>query len=330
MKFPLLYLLALLSWQPLHAQSVYSADPLVHTYSIVAYDEKTGEMGAAVQSHWFSTGTIVIWGRAGVGVVATQSFVNPAFGPQGLALMATGISPEDVVRTLIQADSNRAVRQLGVLNAQGLAAAFTGKDCIEEAGHLVGKHYAVQANLMLNDKVWPAMAQAFEQNPDLPLAERMVAALVAAEATGGDIRGSQSAALLIVGPENTGQPWVDRRIDLRVDDHENPIAELQRLLRVHRAYEHMNRGDLAMENNKIEEAMQEYSAAEAMFPDNLEMQYWRAVTLANIGKLEEALPLFARVFRQNENWRVLTPRLTRNGMLTVRAADLERILSAGR
>lgn len=286
-------------------------------------------MGAAVQSHWFSTGTIVLWGQPGVGVVATQSFVNPAYGPQGLSMMAAGLSPQDVIRVLTQADSARDVRQLGVLNAQGRAAAYTGSQCIEEAGHLVGEHFAVQANLMTNERVWPAMAKAFEMNAGLPLAERMVAALTAAEAAGGDIRGSQSAALLVVSPEDTGRPWIDRRIDLRVDDSPDPIAELQRLLRVHRAYEYMNRGDLAIEKGEIEEAMNAYSSAEKLFPDNLEMKYWRAVTLSNIGRIDEALPLFEFVFKKDSNWRILTPRLTRNGLLDVSPEVLQRILKAG-
>lgn len=329
MSSRLLSLLLVCLGHYLSAQSFYGSEPLVHTYSIVAYDEETGEMGAAVQSHWFSTGTIVLWGQPGVGVVATQSFVNPAYGPQGLSMMAAGLSPQDVIRVLTQADSARDVRQLGVLNAQGRAAAYTGSQCIEEAGHLVGEHFAVQANLMTNERVWPAMAKAFEMNAGLPLAERMVAALTAAEAAGGDIRGSQSAALLVVSPEDTGRPWIDRRIDLRVDDSPDPIAELQRLLRVHRAYEYMNRGDLAIEKGEIEEAMNAYSSAEKLFPDNLEMKYWRAVTLSNIGRIDEALPLFEFVFKKDSNWRILTPRLTRNGLLDVSPEVLQRILKAG-
>lgn len=311
----------------LFAQGFYGDQPLAHTYSIVAYDEETGDMGVAVQSHWFSTGTIVTWGEAGVGVVATQSFVNPAFGPEGLKLMAKGMSPKAVLEKMINVDEGKEVRQLALLNAKGQVAAFTGKNCIEAAGHREGNGYAVQANLMANDKVWPAMAEAFEENNNLPLAERMLVALEAAQEAGGDIRGKQSAALLVVSARSTGQPWVDRKVDLRIDDHPTPIKELGRLLKVHRAYEHMNRGDLAVEKGEIEKAMQEYSAAEKMFPENAEMKFWHAVTLANIGKLEEALPLFKEVFQKNKDWKVLTPRLLKNNLLQVDEKGLQRILS---
>lgn len=309
------------------AQQPFGNEPLAHTYSIVAIDHETGEMGVAVQSHWFSVGTLVTWGKAGVGVVATQSFVNPQFGPDGLKLMGLGFSAEEVVSLLTSKDDGRDVRQLAVLDKSGQAAAYTGSKCIEAAGHIVGDGYSVQANLMDNDQVWPAMSKAFEDSKGLPLAERMVAALAAAEAAGGDIRGKQSAALLVVGKEGTGKEWVDRKVDLRVDDHPTPILELKRLLKVHRAYEHMNKGDLAVEEGKIELAMEEYGAAEEMFPENEEMKYWHAITLANIGKMNEALPLFTEVFRKNKDWLKLTPRLTKNGLLTVDKSDLDKILN---
>ena len=308
-------------------QGFYGKHPLAHTYSIVAFDEKTGDMGVAVQSHWFSTGTIVTWGEAGVGVVATQSFVNPAFGPDGLKLMAKGISPSEALKQLIDPDEGKEVRQLALLNSKGQVAAFTGKNCIEAAGHRTGNGFSVQANLMANDKVWPAMAEAFEKSKSLPLAERMLAALEAAQGVGGDIRGKQSAALLVVAAKSTEQPWLDRKVDLRVDDHATPIKELGRLLKVHRAYEHMNRGDLAVEKGEVEKAMQEYSAAEKMFPENVEMKFWHAVTLTNIGKLEEALPLFKSVFQKNKDWKILTPRLLKNNLLQVDEKGLQRILS---
>ncbi len=315
---------------PMWGQGFYNKkQPLAHTYSIVAIDEETGEMGVAVQSHWFSTGTIVIWGEAGVGVVATQSFVNPAFGPEGLALMKEGLSPKEALDKMIGADEGRDVRQLALLNAKGEVAAHTGEKCIIAAGHRTGKGYSVQANLMDNERVWPAMAKAFEASKGKPLAERLLIAMEVAQEAGGDIRGKQSAALLVVAAENSGQSWVDRKVDLRVDDHKEPLKELRRLLNVHRAYEHMNAGDVAVEKGQIQKAMEEYSAAEAMFPDNLEMKFWHAVTLANIGKVNEALPLFKQVFKKGKNWLELTPRLTKNGLLTVNEADLKRILKAG-
>lgn len=309
------------------AQKPFGNEPLAHTYSIVAIDPETGEMGAAVQSNWFSVGTLVIWGEAGVGVVATQSFVNPAYGPEGLQLMGMGFSPEQAIQMLTGKDEGRAFRQVGMLNAKGQAASFTGEKCIEAAGHYVGQGYAAQANLMDNDKVWPAMAEAFEASKGQPLAERMLAALDAAQASGGDIRGKQSAAMIVVGARQAPQPWQGRLVDLRVDDHPEPLNELRRLLRVHRAYEHMNRGDLAVEAGDVEKARMEYSAAEAMFPDNLEMKYWHAIALANSGKLNEALPLFAEIFRKGANWRELTPRLMKNGLLTVDEKTLQLILA---
>ncbi|MEL6592675.1 MAG: DUF1028 domain-containing protein [Bacteroidota bacterium] len=307
------------------AQSPYGNEPLAHTYSIVARDPDTGEMGVAVQSHWFSVGSLVTWGEAGVGVVATQSFVNPAYGPNGLTLMRTGLNAEQSLAALLANDEAREVRQVAMLDAQGNVAAHTGANCIQAAGHIVGDNFSVQANLMENDKVWPAMAEAFEQ-AEGPLAERMLAALAAAQAVGGDIRGKQSAAILVVKGTSTGQVWADRSVDLRVEDHPTPVKELQRLLRVHRAYEHMNEGDLAIEAKDEARALKEYAAAEAMLPDNLEMQYWHAVSLVNIGKLDEALPMFQAIFRKDENWRELTPRLIPVGLLNVEEEELERIL----
>lgn len=308
------------------AQKTFYSEPLAHTYSIVARDPDTGEMGVAVQSHWFSVGSIVAWGEAGVGVIATQSFVNVSFGPRGLALLKRDKTAQQVVEALIASDEGRDVRQLAVLSANGSVDAYTGKNCIPDAGHYVGENFSVQANLMLNDKVWSAMTEAFESTEG-PLAERMIAALEAAQEVGGDIRGKQSASILIVRGESTGNVWEDRLVDLRVEDHKHPVKELKRLLKVHRAYEHMNDGDLAVEHGDMELAMNEYSAAEEMFPDNEEMKYWHAVTLVNNNRLDDALPLFATVFEKNENWKILTPRLIPVGLLKVNDKQLKKILS---
>ncbi len=307
------------------AQIYKSDSPFAHTYSIVAFDEKTGDMGVAVQSHWFAVGTSVTWGEAGVGVIATQSFVNPAFGPNGLALLKKGMAPQEVVDELIKGDEGREFRQLAVLDSKGRAASYTGKLCIQPAGNIVGKDFSVQANLMSNDRIWPAMAEAFK-NSKGPLAERMLVALEAAEKAGGDIRGKQSAALLVVRAKSTGKVWEDRLVDLRVDDNAAPLIELRRLLNVHRAYEHMNNGDLAVEKNDMDKAMKEYSSAMKMFPDNLEMKYWTAVALANKGNLKEALPMFREIFEKDKNWRDLTPRLLPNGLLKVTPDQLNEIL----
>jgi uncharacterized Ntn-hydrolase superfamily protein len=299
--------------------------PFAHTFSIVAYDRKTGEIGGAVQSHWFSVGTVVLWGEAGVGVVATQSFTNPAFGPEGLALLKEGMVPSAIVERMTNQDEGRDVRQLAVINARGEAAAFTGKKCVPNAGHVVGETFSAQANMMLTDKVWPAMAEAFRSAKG-DLAGRLLAALDAAQAAGGDFRGKQSAALLILSGNPSGKIWQDRKVDIRVDDHREPLKELRRLLKVHRAYERMNDADRELEAGRMESAMSHYSAAEKMFPRNEEMMFWHAATLASIGRFEEAVPLFHKVFAKNPNWRTFAPDLVRLGILKMDEKQLEMLL----
>jgi uncharacterized Ntn-hydrolase superfamily protein len=298
----------------------------VHTFSIVARDPNTGELGVAVQSHWFSVGPIVAWAEAGVGAVATQSFVDPSYGKLGLDLMRAGKSAPDALKSLTAGDEGREVRQVAMIDAQGRVDAWTGKNDIQAAGHIIGKNYSVQANLMLSDKVWPAMSTAFE-NTKGDLVERMLAALEAAQAVGGDIRGKQSAALIVVTGKPTGQSWKDRVFDLRVDDNPEPILELRRLVKLQRAYNHMNAGDLAVEHKDNEGALREYGAAEKLVPDNAEMIYWHAVALVNMGRLDESLPLFRRVFAMDPNWATLTPRLPKSGLLPNDAKVIERILS---
>jgi uncharacterized Ntn-hydrolase superfamily protein len=301
----------------------------VHTFSIVARDPATGELGVAVQSHWFSVGPIVPWAEAGVGAVATQSFVDPSYGKNGLELMRAGKSAPDTLKELLEKDQGREVRQVAMIDAQGRVDAWTGKDDIQAAGHIVGSNFSVQANLMLNDKVWPAMARAFESTKG-DLADRMLAALDAAQAVGGDIRGRQSAALIVVTGKPTGMAWKDRTFDLRVDDSPQPLVELRRLVRLQRAYNHMNAGDLAVEKKDNEGALREYGAAEKLVPNNAEMIYWHAVALVNMGRVEESLPLFRRVFAMDRNWITLTPRLPKSGLLPDDPKLIERIVSVGK
>ncbi len=286
----------------------------VHTYSIVARDPLTGELGVAVQSHWFSVGSIVPWAEAGVGAVATQSFVDPSYGKLGLDLMRAGRTAPDALKALLAGDDGREVRQVAMIDTQGRVLAHTGAKNIQAAGHTVGKDYSVQANLMLNDKVWPAMSRAFEASSG-DLAERMLAALDAAQAVGGDIRGKQSAAIIVVSGKPTGRAWADRIFDLRVDDNPEPLKELRRLVTLQRAYNHMNAGDLAVEKKDNAQALREYAAAAKLAPDNLEMVYWHAVALVNMERVDDALPLFRRVFASDKNWRTLTPRLPKSGLL---------------
>ena len=300
----------------------------VHTFSIVARDPNTGELGVAVQSHWFSVGSIVAWAEAGVGAVATQSFVDPSYGKNGLDMMRAGKSAPDTLKELLGKDEGREVRQVAMIDAQGRVEAWTGKNDIQAAGHIVGTNFSVQANLMLNDKVWPAMARAFE-NTKGDLAERMLAALDAAQAVGGDIRGRQSAAMVVVTGKPTGMAWKDRTFDLRVDDSPEPLQELRRLVKLQRAYNHMNAGDLAVEKKDNEGALREYSAAEKLVPNNAEMIYWHAVALVNMGRIDESLPLFRKVFAMDRNWVTLTPRLPKSGLLPDDPKIIDRIVSVG-
>lgn len=304
------------------------ADHFVSTYSIVARDPVTGEMGVAVQSHWFGVGTLVSWAEAGVGAIATQAFINPMLGQQGLELMKQGKNAKETLEELLAEDEGREFRQVAMLDINGNVSAWTGAKCVPEAGHITGPNFSVQANLMLHDTVWLAMAEAFQRSPGR-LADRMMTALEAAQEAGGDIRGKQSAAMVVVKKEATGQRWKDRLIDLRVDDHPTPLQELKRLLTLHEAYEHMNAGDQAIERDDTEGALREYQAAQELFPQNLEMKYWHAVALANAGRLDEALPIFQSVFIQDNNWKILTPRLLPLKILNVKEAELAQILAQG-
>ena len=297
----------------LFSQSISQSIP-VHTYSIVAFDQETGELGVAVQSHWFSVGFLVPWAKAGIGAVATQSFVKVDYGPNGLKLMEEGMSADAALQKLVSEDEGEAVRQVAMIDVKGNVAAHTGSKCIYAAGHQIGKNYSVQANLMENETVWPAMAKAFE-NTEGDLADKMMATLDAAEAEGGDIRGKQSAAMLIVTGEPTGVPWKDTVLDLRVEDHPKPLEELRRLIRINRAYRHANKGDHYLELEDIEKALAEYEMAAHYYPENPELSFWSAITLASKGQLDKALPIFRDVFNREPRLRKLTPRLVDSGLL---------------
>ena len=298
----------------------------VHTYSIVAFDKSTGELGVAVQSHWFSVGSVVPWVEAGVGAVATQSFVEPSYGPLGLELMRAGKSAEESLAALLKADKNEASRQVGMVDARGKAVAHTGKNCIPEAGHFIGDGFSCQANLMLKNTVWKAMARAFGTTKG-ELVDRLLAALEAAEQEGGDIRGKQSAAVIVVKGKSSGVWWKDRIYDLRVEDHPSPVPELKRLIRLNKAYNHMNKGDEFLTENKVAEAVKEYTKGMEIYPDNPEMIFWPAVTMASSGKVEESLPLFSKVFAMDPNWTVLLPRLPKVGQFPNDQKLIQKILA---
>lgn len=297
----------------------------VSTYSIVARDPATGELGVAVESHWFNVGVDVPWVEAGVGAVATQSFVEISYGPLGLALMRAGKSGPEALKALLAADEKREVRQVAMIDAQGRVAAHTGKNCIAEAGHMVGANFSAQANLMEKNTVWQAMATAFEQTKG-DLTDRLMAALEAAQREGGDIRGRQSAAIVVVTGKPTGIPWRDRIVDLRVNDSANPLEELKRLIVVNRAYQHMNRGDDCVTAKDFACAEREYGAAKALQPQNMEMVFWHAVALATTNRLEESLPLFRKVFAAEPQWREVVRRLPAAGQLAAASAARIRAL----
>lgn len=255
----------------------------------------------AVQSHWFSVGSIVPWAEAGVGAVATQSFAEPSYGFLGLALMRAGKSAGEALKALLSVDPNSKYRQVAMVDSAGRVAVHTGELCIPEAGHVAGEGFSVQANLMRSAEVWPAMAEAFESSEG-PLKARLLAALEAAEAVGGDIRGRQSAAILVVSGQPTGRPWRDVVVDLRVEDHPSPVEELKRLLRLHEAYEHSNRGDELLSKGEVEGALREYEEATKLAPEVVELPFWQAVTLAGVGRLVEAAPIFKSVFDRDKTW----------------------------
>ena len=213
----------------IYAQVFNANNPLAHTFSIVARDSITGEIGVAVQSHWFSVGTAVSWAEAGVGAVATQSFVNKSFGIRGLSLLKNGLTAQQALDSLLKDDEGREVRQLAIVDNKGNVAVHTGNDCIQYASHIKGDQFSVQANMMLGNQVTNAMAAAFQKNAAKPLAERMLLALDAAQGAGGDIRGQQSAAIVIVPAKSDGKPWDERKVDLRVDDSKEAVKEISRL-----------------------------------------------------------------------------------------------------
>jgi len=299
------------------------AAPAAATYSIVARDPATGQLGAAVQSHWFAVHD-VIWVEPGVGAVATQSLADFTYGPAALELLRLGRSASKTLDGLRTADAAPDVRQVAILDADGEIVAHTGSRCIAHASHVVGADFSVQANLMEKDTVPAAMAKAFEA-AEGDLAERMMAALEAAEAEGGDVRGRQSAALVVVGPEPTGRSWEDRVFDLRVDDHVQPVKELRRLLEVARAYAAMNEGDLALEKDDFATAETHYATAMKLAKGNPEPRFWYAVALANGGRVEEAAKLLKDVYAKEPRFRLLPARLAAAGLLPDDAELIRRL-----
>jgi uncharacterized Ntn-hydrolase superfamily protein len=298
------------------------------TYSIVARDPQSGELGVAVQSRYFSTGSVVTWAEAGVGAVATQAMARMDYGPEGLELMRDGVSARDALARLLEADGGRAIRQVAMIDASGRVAAHTGGRCIEAAGHVVGEGYSVQANMMVDATVWPVMSAAFESSKG-DLAARMLAALDAAQAAGGDIRGQQSAAMIVVSAKRGERPWHGRVLELRVEDHPRPLDELRRLLTVQRAYRANGEAAALLAQGKRDESDAAYALARELAPENDELRFWAAVTMLHHGRNDEAIALFREAFARNPALEELLPRLVPAGIVKDDPALIKRITSRG-
>jgi uncharacterized Ntn-hydrolase superfamily protein len=276
------------------------------TYSIVARDPATGELGVAVQSHWFSVGSLVSWAEPGVGAVATQANVDPAYGPRTLALIRVGVTAPDALARLLEADPEADVRQVAAIDASGRVAVHTGAGCIPYAGDASGDDFSCQANMMGSEAVWGAMADAFRR-AEGPLTHRLLAALDAGEGAGGDVRGRQSAALLVVG--RTGEPW-ERTVELRIEDHADPLAELRRLVRLSEAYAEAGEGDRLVGEGRHREAAARYIRAAELVPDNHELMFWAGLGTALAGDVDGGAERVAAAIALEPGWGELLPRLT--------------------
>lgn len=297
-----------------------------HTYSILGYDAEAGLMGGAVQSHYFSVGSGVLWAEAGAGIVATQALVNFDIGRTGVRLLGLGYEPERAMNTLLTADEGRELRQTAFMDASGRFSAHTGSKCIREAGHALGDGCSTHANMMKKTTVPKAMKEAFQRSAGPKLEDRLMAALDAAEFEGGDIRGMQSAAMVIVSIHKTGRPEKDRPLDLRVEDHTAPLEELRRLLALRRAYDYMDRADGAITRGDVNEAGRLYALAEESAGGNPEMKYWHGLTLADLGHTAEARAILLPLFRKNPDWLELTRRMPETGLVGLKAIDIDNLL----
>jgi uncharacterized Ntn-hydrolase superfamily protein len=301
---------------------------VVQTYSIVARDAATGQLGVAVQSKYFAVGPVAPWAQAGVGAVAAQAFDGAEFGPELLGLLAGGRPAPEALAALLRDDPDRELRQVGVVDARGQVAAHTGRRCIAAAGHAVGEGFSVQANVMLDGSVWPAMKTAYEAATG-DLADRLIQALAAGQAAGGDIRGQQSAALVVVDGKPAGRPWLGRLIDVRVDDHSQPVAELGRLLRLHRAHELLHEAKAALLARGAEDALARLGRAAVLAPDQIEIRFYLAVSLLEAGRESEAVPVFREVFAEEPRWAQLLPRLLPRGLVGRDRAAVARVAALG-
>jgi len=297
------------------------------TYSIVARDRQTGEIGVAVQSHYFSVGSVVTWAKAGVGAVATQSIVEPSYGPLGLELMAAGKSAGEALEALLQVDKKAEYRQVAMVDSKGGVAVHTGSRCMPHAGHTFGEQFSCQANLMRNDSIWGAMKESYIKNEGAPLAERLVEALQAGEDAGGDVRGKQSAAILAVSGETQRNQWEGRIMDLRVEDSPSPISELRRLVRYKRGYDWVDKGDTYLASQDYPNALKAYRKGLDLVPEVDELRYWVGLSYLATDEKEKGKQLLREVFSKDAAWVQLTRDLLRTQVIPLDSSTLRELVS---
>lgn len=277
------------------------------TYSLVARDPDTGELGVAVHSHWFGVGSVVTHARPGAGAVAVQSVPAPGQGPRILDLLEAGADPETALEAVLAGDDALHYRQTAVVDVKGRVAVYTGEGCVDDAGHTSGDGWSAQANMMASAEVWPAMAEAFVGcAPGTPLAARLLGGMRAAEAAGGDVRGRQSAAMLVVPA--LGEPW-RRTVDLRVEDHADPVGELARLLTLSAAYSDAGAADELLAEGRIAEAGELYTRAAEIAPEKEELLFWSGLAAASAGDFDDGLARVRRAISANRGLRDLLDRL---------------------
>jgi len=296
------------------------------TYSIVARDAKTGHLGVAVQSHYFSVGSVVTWARAGVGAVATQAMAEVSYGPLGLDLMASGKSAKETLERLLKKDKKRETRQVAMVDRRGRVAARTGSQCIPFAGSASGEGYSCQGNIMRSPRVWTAMGSAYERNEGMPFPERLVSALEAGERAGGDARGRQSSAILVVDGRRRPAPWEGRVVELRVEDNPEPNVELKRLLRYQRGYEWVDKGDNYLSSKKYKDALNAYAAGLRLVPEVRELKYWVGLSMLKTRERRKGLGMLREVFKEEPEWAEITKRMAKARTFAIDRRSLEELL----
>jgi uncharacterized Ntn-hydrolase superfamily protein len=297
------------------------------TYSIIAREPNTGELGIAVQSRYFAAGQVVPWIEAGVGVIASQSFANPVYGYEGLRLLRSGMAPQDVLDKLVREDAGEATRQVAIMDAQGRVAVHTGAKCVAAAGHALGTNCCAQANMMAQDTVWQAMVHAFEHSSS-DLADRLLAAMEAAEREGGDLRGKQAAGLIVVSGNPSGVSKLDRVVDVRVDDHPAPIGEIKRLLQYARAHQCVRQATDKVVAGDFNGALADLDVCLIAYPDEPQFLFRRALVLLPLGRFEEAREMVQHAHNIHPGWSEILLRFADAGIVPV-SRDIVASLVAG-